>query len=492
MLSENEIEIEVGNRKGLYLEGEKKMKITYRQGDSLNTSYFIARQGNKVARVKASDLMPLKAQRLVRAGRENSVYSPEEMISQMSAKFKSVEDFKKAAVRTRIANRMISRRRKPISRPRVSNRRRVARKPISQRNLSRREILARGESLRKRAELRNKNLGGKGLRNRPNLGWGGEVGSRDKAALSRRVPSRRNLAMSKRAESLKRAEFRKKAAMRRKLAMRKKSSLGRVSPIRKRTSPARIAAMRRQAAMRRGNSLKNRARRNVSPIRKRTASERMTAMKKRASLRRRAYDGWAIDKSEIPKGVNQLVKEPVLSINKEEAKRGKSFHPVGLVSSPKVRKYYNRLPTKSIGGDPILSVDRKSARQMRVLNSKLKDLEIKLAKKDREISQLKNRESRKVLAEKVNKVIETLITSGQLDASDEVGREEAIKKYSKLDERGLDMFLEMFAKVGNDQKMEDMNRRASSSVGNIPSSYPSSEGTKTKSDVEVMAEIWNK
>lgn len=491
MLSENEIEIEVGNRKGLYLEGEKKMKITYRQGDSLNTSYFIARQGNKVARVKASDLMPLKAQRLVRAGRENSVYSPEEMISQMSAKFKSVEDFKKAAVRTRIANRMISRRRKPISRPRVSNRRRVARKPISQRNLSRREILARGESLRKRAELRNKNLGGKGLRNRPNLGWGGEVGSRDKTALSRRVPSRRNLAMSKRAELLKKAELRKRSAMRRKLAMRKKSSLGRVSPIRKRTSPARIAAMRRQAALRNRTSSRNRI-----SSRKRTLlnreSARRSAMKKRASLRRRAYDGWAIDKTEIPKGVNQLVKEPILSINKEEAKKGKSFHPVGLVSSPKVRKYYNRLPTKSIGGDPILSVDRKSARQMRVLNSKLKDLEVKLAKKDREISQLKNRESRKVLAEKVNKVIETLITSGQLDASDEVGREEAIKKYSKLDERGLDMFLEMFAKVGNDQKMEDMNRRASSSVGNIPSSYPSSGGTKVKSDVEVMADIWNK
>ncbi|MHA1303731.1 MAG: hypothetical protein ACTSPI_08520 [Candidatus Heimdallarchaeaceae archaeon] len=330
------------------------MKIRYEQGNTLENSYFIAEEEGRSLKIKASDFMPLEAQRLIKAKKEDQVITPDEAIKQMEEEYKSFDELRKAYIKARVANR---------------------------------------------------------------------------------------------------------------IALKKEQA-------------------KEQSKKEAKKEIKDKAKKETKKQEKQT----------KASLKRKAYDdGWAIDRSEIPKDVGKRVKEPVMSVNDKEVASDKKQQPIKTVSNPKVKKYYNRLPSKSIGAEPTMSVDRKSSKVIKALNAKLEDLKNKLEEKDKEIEQLKNRESRKVIAEKVELIIQNLIKAGKIDPENEKEREEAIKKYSKLDEKGLDLFLELFEKTSSEENKEsEQVRQAGLNKGNIPGSYPSHIGTKTKSDVEIMSEIWSK
>ena len=78
-----------------------------------------------------------------------------------------------------------------------------------------------------------------------------------------------------------------------------------------------------------------------------------------------ADENWAVNQSEIDKEVGKKVDVADVAVDPAEAKADSAAP--ATVSSPKVKKYYNRLPSKSVGAPYEEALDRKS-KQIESLN----------------------------------------------------------------------------------------------------------------------------
>ena len=83
------------------IQGEKRMlKINYEQGNSLDTSYFVAKESGTELRVKASDVIPVKYQKMI-TDNNAEVVTPEEAIAQMQKENSTIKEFDKFARKAR-------------------------------------------------------------------------------------------------------------------------------------------------------------------------------------------------------------------------------------------------------------------------------------------------------------------------------------------------------------------------------------------------------
>ena len=317
------------------------MKVKYQNGKSLDNSFFLLNDGNEKIKVKASQVMPLPAQMRVKAGRDNEVYSPEEMTSKMEDEFSSIDEFKQYA----------------------------------------KNVVSKNKITAKKLEARKKRL-------------------------------------------------------------------------------ARIRARRKY----------------------KSRKEKSSKKKVKAS-----YKDWSIDESELPGDVNK--KQDVnLALDKSELKGDRPDVKTTLNSD--VKKYYSRLPSRSVGTDPEEAIDRKSSlkKKIKAQASKIKELRKKLQEKDSEVKQEKQKQARKEKAEKLDAVLETMAKKGKLDLENEQEREKAIKKYSDMDNKSLDLVIEMLQK--EDSTSREANKIIASKNKNIPGNFSQKRQAKRKNNVETMADIW--
>ena len=309
------------------------MKVNYKNGNSLDTSYFLIDGSDEKIKVKASQVMPLPAQMRIRAGREDEVFAPEDMAEKMEDEFDSIDEFKEYAKKVTSKNKITAR------------------------------------------KLKNE---------------------------------------------------------------------------------------------------KKRARK------KRKSSKKVNKKKK---VKASKYDGWSIDESELPSDINKR-QDVNRAIDEDEAKDGD----VDTVPNPRVKKYYNRLPSRSIGTDRTESIDRESSlkKKLKTQASKIEELKKRLDEKDGEVKQEKQKQARKEKAEKLDQVLEVMAKQGQIDLENEQERENAIKKYSDMDNKSLDLVLEMLEK----ENSQGQERTASKKTGNIPGNFASRKNAKRKNNVETMSDLW--
>ncbi len=86
------------------LEDVMSLVIAYNKGSSLNTSYFEAKQGSLAYRVAAAEVLPIPVQEAIKQN-DPRVATPEQIISDLTAKYSSIEGFKAWAKKRKKKNK---------------------------------------------------------------------------------------------------------------------------------------------------------------------------------------------------------------------------------------------------------------------------------------------------------------------------------------------------------------------------------------------------
>ena len=201
--------------------------------------------------------------------------------------------------------------------------------------------------------------------------------------------------------------------------------------------------------------------------------------KKRAerSKRRAEWkDNWSMNPKEAEelKGLEHLT----VALNEKEMAKDSGKIDLEKAEPSKVRKYFDRLPDKAVGG-PVKSLEPKEA-------AKVAEMQKRLAEKEAEIAKLKNEQDKKERSEYMYKVMSDLKSKDMISSEKE---ESVLNFLAGFDKEQLKKLSSIFALLTPKGKVEAAEA-IDTSEGNISQIYETIEEVE---DVETtLKNCWNK